>query len=151
HVLGSLLGVASGIAFAGVVLCVRGLRGHDSAWVISVCLLTSALVLLPYVIGKGNWPNPKVMTGLALFGASQLALPYILFAWGTREVTSHEASFITLLEPLLVPVWVWLVWGGRPEYEFPASWTLVGGGLILTGLVIRFIRLWNAPPLPPGR
>jgi drug/metabolite transporter (DMT)-like permease len=34
----------------------------------------------------------------------------------------------------LLPLWVYLAWG-----EAPAPWTLIGGGLILLGLVLRYV------------
>jgi len=54
-------------------------------------------------------------------------------------VSSHEASGLTLLEPLLVPVWVFVAWHQSPEYTPPALTTIVGGGLILTGLLLRYL------------
>ena len=62
-----------------------------------------------------------------------MALPYVLFARGLRAITSQEATVIGLLEPILLPVWVYLAWD-----EVPAPWTVVGGGLILTGLILRY-------------
>ena len=69
-----------------------------------------------------------------------MAVPYVLFAWGTRVITGHEASFIALLEPLLVPLWVYLAWHNAPSYQPPAWWTFVGGGLIMTGMALRYLR-----------
>ena len=63
-----------------------------------------------------------------------MALPYVFFARGLRSITSQEATGIGLLEPILLPLWVYLAWG-----EVPAPWTLVGGGLILLGLVLRYV------------
>jgi hypothetical protein len=40
---------------------------------------------------------------------------------------------------LLVPVWVFLAWHGEPNYQAPRWWTFVGGGLILTGLLLRYL------------
>jgi drug/metabolite transporter, DME family len=73
---------------------------------------------------------------LAAFGLFQMGLPYLLFARGLRSVSSQEASLISLLEPVLVPVWVYLAWGDKPAW-----WTLGGGGLILTGLAIRYLSV----------
>ena len=36
-------------------------------------------------------------------------------------------------QQLLVPLWTYLAWGDKPAW-----WTLVGGGLILVGLAIRY-------------
>ncbi|HZN36276.1 MAG TPA: EamA family transporter, partial [Pirellulaceae bacterium] len=56
------------------------------------------------------------------------------FARGLRSIPGHEATGIGLTEPILVPVWVVLAWGDRPAW-----WTLVGGGLILVGLAVRYL------------
>jgi hypothetical protein len=39
-----------------------------------------------------------------------------------------------LLEAILNPFWVWLFWG-----EAVASSTWIGGGFILTGLLVRYV------------
>jgi len=69
----------------------------------------------------------------------QIGIPYLLFARGVSAVSSHEASGLTLLEPLLVPVWVFVAWHQSPDYTPPAVTTIVGGGLILAGLSFRYL------------
>ncbi len=135
---GMAWGLASGLLYALVVVSVRSLRTVDSAWLISLNHLVTAALLLPYVIYQGIWPTAGQATWLAAFGAFQMGIPYVLFARGLRSVPGHEASFIVLLEPVLVPVWVWLMWRNDPGYEHPSWWTLAGGSLILTGLVARY-------------
>jgi drug/metabolite transporter (DMT)-like permease len=146
-----LWGLASGVFYAGVVLSLRNLRSLDSAWLVALNHLVTACVLaVPYALDlsqpSGVAPVPWPTTGtqwllLAGFGIFQMGLPYVLFARGLRSLAGHEAAGIGLAEPILVPVWVWLAWGDRP-----ASWTLIGGGLILVGLAIRYLDL-----LPLGR
>ena len=68
-----------------------------------------------------------------------MGIPYVLFSRGLRFVAGHEASCIALLEPIVLPLWVYLAWGSITGYEPPAIWTLIGGGLILTGLLIRYV------------
>jgi drug/metabolite transporter (DMT)-like permease len=75
-----------------------------------------------------------------------MGLPYVLFARGLRHIPSHEGSGLALLEPLLVPVWVFLAWGRLSTYEPPRWWTYAGGGLILAGLTIRYAaEAWRRP------
>jgi DME family drug/metabolite transporter len=136
---GVTLGLASGVTFAGVVLSLRLLRGQNSAWLIALNTTASAVLLFPYVMWHGIWPDLSQLGVLCAFGMLQIGLPYLLFTLGLRGVTSHEASAMTLLEPLLVPCWVWLAWRHVPSYE-PTHWsTFVGGAFILSGLAIRFI------------
>jgi drug/metabolite transporter, DME family len=70
-------------------------------------------------------------------GIVQIALPYALFAWALQRVPGPEASLLTLIEPVLNPVWVALFVGERPG---PA--TLLGGGLILVALLLRSV-IWS--------
>jgi drug/metabolite transporter (DMT)-like permease len=135
---GVLLGLASGVFYAAVVVAVRALRHLDTAWLIALNHLVTALILFPYVCYRQLWPTTGQAAWLAAFGVFQMGLPYVLFARGLRYVPGHQASFIGLLEPVLVPVWVWLAWRHDSGYQPPAWWTLVGGSLILVGLAARF-------------
>lgn len=131
---GVLCGLVSGLTYAGVVLSLRALRAQDAVWLVAVAHLATAAMMLPYVVYLGIWPSAGQLPVLAGFGTLQMALPYVFFARGLRSISSQEATGIGLLEPLLLPVWVFLAWG-----ETPAGWTVVGGGLILAGLVLRYI------------
>ena len=132
------LALLSGVFYAGVVLSLRRMRGVDVAWLGFVNHGVSTLLLAPLVLGQGPVPHGFQWLALALFGAIQLALPYILFAWAVREVESNEASLITLVEPLAVPIWTFVAWRHHPAYEFPRWWTLLGGALIASGFVWRY-------------
>ncbi len=131
---GVLLGLVSGFAYAGVVLSLRALRGLETFWIVAVAHLFTALAIFPFVVYVDVWPSLGQLPVLAGFGLFQMALPYVFFARGLRSITSQEATGIGLLEPILLPLWVYLAWG-----EAPAPWTLVGGGLILLGLVLRYV------------
>lgn len=130
---GVLCGLVSGLTYAGVVISLRALRHVDSVWIVSLALLVTAACAFPYVVYTGIWPTTGQLPVLAGFGMLQMAVPYVLFARGLRSITSQEATVIGLLEPILLPVWVYLAWG-----EMPATWTLVGGGLILCGLLLQY-------------
>ena len=131
---GVLLGLVSGFAYAGVVLSLRALRGLETFWIVAVAHLFTAFAIFPFVVYVDVWPSLGQLPVLAGFGLFQMALPYVFFARGLRSITSQEATGIGLLEPILLPLWVYLAWG-----EAPAPWTLVGGGLILLGLVLRYV------------
>ena len=130
---GVLCGLVSGVSYSAVVLSLRALRGLDTVWIVAVALLFTAACIFPYVVYVGIWPSATQLPVLAGFGMLQLALPYVIFARGLRTITSQEATVIGLLEPILLPVWVYLAWG-----EVPAPWTVAGGALILAGLLLRY-------------
>jgi drug/metabolite transporter (DMT)-like permease len=133
---GITAGVLSGATFAGVVIFLRRLRGFDPLLLVFVNQSVTALVLAPVAVG-GYWPQGWQWLYLAGFGVFQMGLPYLLFALALRRISSQEASGLGILEPVLVPVWVYLAWRDQPDYEPPAVGTIVGGLLILIGLVIQ--------------
>jgi drug/metabolite transporter (DMT)-like permease len=151
---GVCYGLLSGVFYAGVVLSLRQLRSMDSAWLVFLNHAVTALVYLPIVILVGVTPSGVQWWFLAAFGILQMALPYLLFARAVRRTSGPEASTLALLEPVLLPVWVYLAWGRTPDYTPPEITTLIGGGMILASLVVRyswgrneeFNRLATAPP-----
>ncbi len=129
--------LVSGITYAGVVMFLRRLRDENAAWLISLNLLVTAALLLPYVIYvaavDGRYPTTTQLAILAAFGALQIGLPYLLFAYGLKNIPSQDAAGLALLEPVLMPLWVLLAWA-----EEPTTATIVGASLILCGLICRY-------------
>jgi drug/metabolite transporter (DMT)-like permease len=130
----------SGVFYGGVVLSLRQLRDQDAAFLIAVNHMVATVAFLPFVAANLQyWPQGKQWLLLAGFGMLQMGLPYVLFARGLKTTPGHEASGIGLLEPVLLPVWIYVAWHNAPNYIAPRWWTLVGGSLILIGLAWRYL------------
>jgi drug/metabolite transporter (DMT)-like permease len=129
-----LIALGSGVTYAGVMICLRLLRHASSRWLTVWNHLCSALVLVPFVWSLAP-PTVAQMAVLFCFGAGQMGLAYWLVARGLRVVSPQEAGAITLLEPVLNPVWAYLV---SPQTEVPPAPTYVGGALILGALAWRY-------------
>jgi DME family drug/metabolite transporter len=127
-----LIALVSGVGYAAVMIFLRILRDVSSRWLTVVNHLFAGLVLVPLVIGQ---PSPSLIQFLVLFiyGAVQMGIPYWLVARGLRSVSPQEAGTITLLEPILNPLWAYLVAG-----ETPSWFELVGGAFILGALAWRY-------------
>jgi drug/metabolite transporter (DMT)-like permease len=80
-----------------------------------------------------------------IFGVVQMGLPYVLFAKALRSVSVQEAALVTLIEPVLNPLWVRLLWG---ETVGAATWA--GGALILAGLAVRYAASAARAPRGPA-
>ncbi len=139
-----LMGAGSGLTYAGVVLFLGHLKSECPAGLMVLNLLggtfgIATVVLVRYGADEfATWlsaPSLKQVLFLTAFGVVQMALPYWLFARGLRSVTAQEAGIITLLEPVLNPVWAYLV---APERETPTIWTIAGGGVLLAALAWRY-------------
>ena len=130
---GNLLAIASGLAFAAVIVSLRRLRDESPIFLVLVNQATSCLVLLPWLA----WHPPSLSLEqwllLAAFGIVQMSIPYLLFTRGLKSVSAQEAALIALLEPVLTPVWVLLA-----GWETAETVTWLGGGLIVGGLLLRY-------------
>ena len=62
----------------------------------------------------------------------QLGLAYFLFVRGVRKVPAAEASLISMLEPVLNPVWVLVGFGERP-----GLWAVLGGAVVVAAVLLR--------------
>jgi len=130
---GVLLGLAAGGFYAGVVLFLRALRDENGAWLVVLNHLGAAIVIAPFMFYQGfAWPSPPQFGTLVLFGFFQMGLAYFCFSRGLRTVTGSEAAMLALVEPLLVPVWAYLV-----AHELPRATTAAGAALILLGLICQ--------------
>jgi drug/metabolite transporter (DMT)-like permease len=136
------IGLVSGFAYAGIILGLRVLRDLPSNWLTVWNHVIGALVLLPIVVTL-TAPTWQQCLFLFFYGAIQLGFPYWLMARGLRSVDAAEAGAIVLLEPILNPIWTWLVCR-----EEPSLWTFAGGAVILVALAYRY---WpQKMPQAPG-
>jgi drug/metabolite transporter, DME family len=136
-VLGNALAAATSLCFALVLIGLRWLERaeHDAALpaVVAGNVLTF-VVSLPF-----SWPyagaRPADWIILAFLGVFQIGLAYALLLRGLRHLTALETALLLNLEPILNPVWAWLVHGERP-----GAWALAGGALILGAVLARAWR-----------
>jgi len=138
---GTVLALGSGLAYGGVIASLRSLRDENPAWLVVINHLASGIVLLPWVASQRILPTGSQWALLGVLGAFQMGLPYVLFARGVAGVPAQEAGLITLLEAVLNPVWVWIFW----QEEVDLS-TWIGGGLILSGLLLRYALVRGKMP-----
>jgi drug/metabolite transporter (DMT)-like permease len=143
-------GIASGLCFALVLVTLRWNREFEATWLVFLNNATTALLFLPTLFHYQVIPNHQQWLFLACFGVFQFALPYLLFTHAVRHVSSHEASGLVLLEPILVPLWVYVAWRHAPDYQYPAPTTLIGAGLILSGMTLRYLP-WGSQNVPNGK
>ena len=130
--LGNILATLSGLSYAISIIFMRRCRGNSGGAMMLSHLIT-AVVCLPFVIQSGV-PSAKSCFFLLLVGIVTIGIPSILYTIGIKKVRALTSSFITMLEPLLNPVWV-IIFAG----EVPSIKTILGGILILGFIMIRSV------------
>jgi drug/metabolite transporter (DMT)-like permease len=122
--------LGSGLSFAAMLIFLRKERKDSPLSALLLGNLATAVIASPFMFRDvpplGDW-GPLI--GLGLF---QLGLPYLLYGLAIQRVKAVEAIFILMLEPLLNPLWVYVVRG-----EVPGPWSLAGAGMILLAVLLR--------------
>jgi drug/metabolite transporter (DMT)-like permease len=79
--------------------------------------------------------GPSGVAVILYLGIFQIGLAYWCLTRAVRHVTAFEATTMLLLEPVLNPVWAWLIHGERP-----GAWPLAGGAVILSATLMNTWR-----------
>jgi drug/metabolite transporter, DME family len=140
---GLALALVSGACFGLFMLWQRRLREVDPVLLAGLNNAGAALVLAVAIPWMGPVDSRSLML-LGVMGTVQIALPYALFTWALQRVPGPEASLLTLIEPVLNPIWVALFAG-----ETPSRATLAGGALILAALALRY-AIWGKRGAAPA-
>lgn len=139
---GTILAIFSAFCFSSYAVLLRWGQKTEMTvalvWnALFLIAISAAVMLLPtglretvggeaFAIG---WWNAGV---IFIMGAVQLTLGLILFTIGSRAVPAAQLSLIALVEPILSPLWAWLV-----ANELPPIWTFVGGAVIVAAIMTQ--------------
>ncbi len=104
----------------------------------AVCLATTIAAIVAGTMASGLTVSLPDLGLLVVFGAVNLGLGLALFVTGARLIPAALAALIGTIEPVLGPIWVWLI-----HQEIPSSRTLLGGAVILAALLIHLMNDWR--------
>jgi drug/metabolite transporter (DMT)-like permease len=131
--------LGSGLATAWLVVC---LRKHAATSPLTILWLANVLVAVVGVPFLGAAPpDPGSWGVLLVAGVIQLGVPTVLYGKAIPHVRAIEAMLIPVIEPVLNPLWVWLVVG-----EVPSGWALLGGTIVVGAVTGHGLALvWHTP------
>lgn len=84
--------------------------------------------------------SPAEWLTLVYLGVFQIGLAYILLTSAVGLLPALQISLLLLLEPVLNPIWTWLVHG-----EDPGGWTIVGGAIVIAASAAQAIFAQPSP------
>ena len=136
RIVGNLLGLASGITFAGQIIVMNNEKSDsDDCMVLSNAI--SFLICLPFVFFDSHLVlDAENIMWVLVLGVFQYGLANILFAKGIKKVDKVEGSLILTIEPIFNPIPVAIFCGEKM------------GALALIGfaVVILFVSLYGLLP-----
>ncbi len=150
--LGNALALGSGLAYALLMILMRRLArsGDASDSTLAAMVLGNAiafLVCMPFSLPVVN-VTARDVGAIIYLGVIQIGLAYWLFALGLRVLSALEISLLVLLEPVLNPLWTWILQG-----EEPSALALLGGAVMIAALAARALLdrgdRADPPPDPP--
>ncbi|NVO07403.1 MAG: DMT family transporter, partial [Rhodoferax sp.] len=125
---GDGLALLIAVVFACATVITR--RHAEVGMMPAVCLGTLIAALVSASMVSRFGVSAADLGLLFLFGAANLGLGMALFVSGARLLPSALAALIGTAEPVLGPVWVWLIHG-----EVPGARTLLGGAVVFLALL----------------
>ncbi|MGM4980526.1 MULTISPECIES: DMT family transporter [Rhizobium] len=134
HLLGDALSVLASFSIACAITIGRASRRDMGfASLLSAVIPAAAglyhLVPSGFSIDQPGW--------ILLDGAVLMPLSFWCLATGTRFLSAPEVAMFYLLETILAPIWVWLIFA-----EAPTNMALAGGAILILALGAH--SLWQA-------
>ena len=134
--IGDGLAVTIAIFFATATVITR--RHSTLRMTPAVCFGAVSAALVGIALSSGMAVTMRDLGWLFLFGAFNLGLGMALFVTGARLIPSALAALLSVFEPVLGPIWVWLVHG-----ETPVARTLAGGAVVFLALLAHILWQWK--------
>lgn len=131
--IGNIMAILSGVTFALIIIFMRMQKEGSPLETVILGNLLTALVCLPWIVKAP--PAPADWWPLLYLGLFQLGLPFLIYSRAIKQVSALDAVLVQTVEPLLNPIWVFLVIG-----EVPGSWAIAGGAVVICVVTYRNMR-----------
>jgi drug/metabolite transporter (DMT)-like permease len=131
HLEGNIVALLAGVSFAAFFL---GMRKNETAYQQSAIFygnIIVALICIPFILGIEAIAVSDLWM-VSFLGVFQIAAAYAVFTYGIKRILAVEASIISMLEPVLSPLWVFLGYG-----EVPTKYAMIGGTIIIAAISVR--------------
>ena len=131
NIAGNFLGILAGF-FLSIMFVLIGLAGNNDSIRMSGILFAhifTALIGIPVGASFTASISTREICLILILGIFQLGIPYIFYAIAAKDCSPLACSLIGMLEPLLNPVWVFLLDG-----EAPGPFALAGAAIVIAAV-----------------
>jgi drug/metabolite transporter (DMT)-like permease len=137
---GNIMAIISAVTFAFMIIALRFQKSSSTLETIVLGNVINALVCSFFIIQE----PPAVVDWLPLLymGTIQIGLSFIMYCSAIKYLPALDAVLIQTVEPLLNPIWVFLIIG-----EVPGLWAIAGGIIVLATVTIRNIYANRKQPV----
>lgn len=129
-IIGNLVAILSGLSLAGVTVSLRMQKDGSGIETTIFGNILTFLVSIPFIL-KGL-PDTRSLIIVVIMGIFQLGIPYIFYTNSVKYLSALDAILLTVVEPLLNPVWVFIFAG-----EKPSIYAIIGGAIVIIAVLVR--------------
>jgi drug/metabolite transporter (DMT)-like permease len=122
---GNLMALGVSACFAAQIVTLR--RFHATVDMLPQVMIAGVISLVvAFALAPPFSAAPRDLAILVVMGCVQLGAGCLLATAASRDLSATELGLLALLEPILGPVWVWILMG-----ENPGTATLAGGAIVM--------------------
>jgi drug/metabolite transporter (DMT)-like permease len=140
---GALIALVIPLAFGyGTVM----IRRHSEIAMAPAMLLSAAMssvISLPFAHPFDISRHDLLL--LLTFGFAQLGIGLALFSIGAARVPATDVALLSMLEPIMGPIWVWIF-----VSEYPGVPALIGGSAVFVALAAHTVYAASRTGMPDG-
>lgn len=142
---GNIMALTSAVTWAFMLIYMRMQKAGSPMETIVLGNIISAVVCLPFIIQDP--PTVVNLAPLLYMGLFQIGFSFVLYSIAIKYITALDTVLVQVMDPLLNPLWVFLVVG-----EVPGMWAVIGGIIVLTAITFRNLYTNRKIPkeLPAG-
>jgi drug/metabolite transporter (DMT)-like permease len=134
-IVGDLLALGYALLLAGYFVALQRCSEDQMLWIVAVGGMLSSAIAWPFTsattgLGIGNGRD---VWFLLLLGGVVAPASTVLLSSGPKYMPAAHVTLIMMLEIVLGPLWVWMVFS-----ETPSAATVCGGALVLATVVAHF-------------
>ncbi|RFB94806.1 EamA family transporter [Rhizobium leguminosarum bv. trifolii] len=126
HFFGDAMALLSALILAAAITIGRASRREMGFVPLLAAILPATLGLAQALPSGLSIAHPG---WILLNGAIVMPVAFWCLATGPRYLSAPEVGMFYLLETVLAPIWVWLIFS-----ETPATMTLIGGGILMAAI-----------------
>lgn len=136
QVFGDLMALTAAFLLASAITISRA-SGKDMGFTSLVGVILPFAVA-SFMISKGGL-NVEAPLWIILNGALVMPIAFFCLANGPKYLSGPEVAMFYLLETVLAPVWVWMIFA-----EVPSRNSLIGGAILIVTLIVHSLYQLHA-------
>jgi drug/metabolite transporter (DMT)-like permease len=133
HLFGDLMALSSAFCIASAITITRA-SGKNMGFTALVAVVLPFLVAVTMVRQTGY--HVAAPWWIVFNGSIIMPLSFFCLASGPRYLSAPEVAMFYLLETVLAPVWVWMIFA-----EVPSRQSMIGGSILIVSLIAH--SLWQ--------